>query len=238
MKSYQGRKKGNFWGGAPSANSGGLGASPEFFFQIWPLIRAFSDYFWGGAGFARGGRQTILGCQGGGRPRPPPLILRLWCRVTYISCSYWNSLACIQYYLVHTSCTVEDQVQNNSVMLSTYVYWNLTRFFLVKALASTRERSLGKSSRYGNSLFKLETIIIKLNEQINNEWILLSWGGGACVDFLLWHTKVYYYQCRKKMFGVIFLQILAFLFSLQCILKGTLHFRNNLGLKDSLYPPK
>ena len=35
----------------------------------------------------------------------------------------------------------------------------------------------GKSSRYGNSLFKLETIIIKLNEQINNEWILLFWGG-------------------------------------------------------------
>ena len=26
------------------------------------------------------------------------------------------------YSTVHTSCTVEDQVQNNSVMLSTYVY--------------------------------------------------------------------------------------------------------------------
>ena len=53
-----------------------------------PLIRAFSEQLGGGApGLSGGGRQTILGC----------LILRLWCRVTYISCSYWNSLACIQY---------------------------------------------------------------------------------------------------------------------------------------------
>ena len=90
-------------------------------------------------------------------------------RVTYISCFNWYSLACIHHYtlhtpyIVHNSCTVEDQVHICVLKLNSLF--------------------LDKSSRYGNSLFKLETIIIKLNEQINNEWIVRSRGGvtsGAC----------------------------------------------------------
>ena len=54
---------------------GGLGE----FFQIWSLIRAFSEQLRGGAGFARGGRQTILGCQGGApAPAPPPFCASEW----------------------------------------------------------------------------------------------------------------------------------------------------------------
>ena len=74
----QGCKIGNFQGGAPSANLGGSGGPSRNFFLIWPLIRAFSDFFWGGAGFARGGARPFCDAKGGRTPPCPPLILRLW----------------------------------------------------------------------------------------------------------------------------------------------------------------
>ena len=73
---FRGAKREILRGGA-ERQFGGSGGLPRIFFQIWPLIRAFSDYFWGGAGFARGGRQTILGCQGGGAHPRFPLFLHL-----------------------------------------------------------------------------------------------------------------------------------------------------------------
>ena len=65
----QGRKKGNFQGGARSANFEGSGGILSKMVPNKSIFRAFL----GGAGFAREGRQTILGCQGGApAPAPPP----------------------------------------------------------------------------------------------------------------------------------------------------------------------
>ena len=62
----QGRKKGNFQGGARSANFGGSGGIFSNMAPHKSIFRAIE----GGRRVCQGGRQTILGCQGEGAPPP------------------------------------------------------------------------------------------------------------------------------------------------------------------------
>ena len=48
------------------------------FFQIWPLIRAFSELFWGAPGLPGRGARPFWDARGGRpHPRPPPLFAPL-----------------------------------------------------------------------------------------------------------------------------------------------------------------
>ena len=69
-----GAQKRKFLRGGAERQFGGSGGLPRIFFQIWPLIRAFSEQLGGGVpGLPGGGAPDHFGMPGGGaRPRAPP----------------------------------------------------------------------------------------------------------------------------------------------------------------------